>query len=304
VNTDTHAEGRFEDRLLTAILDDFDHLVGAADGVRPARHRRAVTTVAAGAVAAAAVVTAGTVAVTGAVGPGLPHRNTAAGAVAHGPASPGVQTAAYVVNHMRSALDANTAVVNIIDHAPDSATGKPVVDESWSSSHSDTYRIEDLNRAGQPVTGYLVTITAHRTVSIVINYRARTWTRTVYPFGSASSARSPAPRGGTPLQMAAQLRAEVRAGRVTLAGRDTVDGQRAIHLTQRSAQGLLSMWVSPSTYLPIRTIGTAPGVSPDSPKAIRDDYRWLPATPANLRLLTAAAAIPAGFTQTGGAHGR
>lgn len=303
MNTDTRTEGRFEDRLLAAILDDFDHLARAADGVRPARHRRVLIMGAAAAVIATAVI-AGTAAVTGAVGPGAPHRNTATRAVVQGPASPGVQTAAYVVDHMRSALNANTAVVNIIDHAPDSTTGKPVVSESWSTSRSGTYRIEDLNRAGQPVTGYLVTVTAHRTVSIVINYRARTWTRTVYPFGSASSARGPAARGGTPRQMAAQLRTEVRAGQVTLAGRGTVDGQRAIHLTQRSAQGLLSMWVSPSTYLPIRTIGTAPGMSPDSPGAIRDDYRWLPATPANLRLLTAGAAIPAGFTQAGGARGR
>jgi len=31
--------------------------------------------------------------------------------------------------------------------------------------------------------------------------------------------------------------------------------------------------------------------------AIRDDYKWLPATAANLSLLTPAGAIPAGLTQ-------
>jgi hypothetical protein len=41
-----------------------------------------------------------------------------------------------------------------------------------------------------------------------------------------------------------------------------------------------------------------------SDKAIRDDYRWLPATAANLRLITAAAAIPAGFTQVSPDTGR
>jgi len=40
-------------------------------------------------------------------------------------------------------------------------------------------------------------------------------------------------------------------------------------------------------------------VSPTSDQAIRDDYRWRPATKANLRLLTPAGAIPAGFTQAG-----
>jgi hypothetical protein len=53
----------------------------------------------------------------------------------------------------------------------------------------------------------------------------------------------------------------------------------------------------PGTYLPIREIGTAPGMSQTSDQAIRDDYRWLPDTQANLSLLTPAGAIPAGFTQ-------
>ena len=52
-------------------------------------------------------------------------------------------------------------------------------------------------------------------------------------------------------------------------------------------------------HLPIREIDTAPGVSPTSGQAIREDYRWLPATQANLRLLTPAGAIPPGFTQAG-----
>jgi hypothetical protein len=298
VNTDTRAQSRFEDRLLAAILDDFDQLAGAPAPVRPARSRRTVPALAVG---AAAAVTAAAVALTSAAGP---SGRTPARPAAEVPASVKLQTAAYVVDHMRSALNANTAVVVIIDHAPDSQTGKPVVDEIWSSSRSHTYRIEDLTPAGRPVTGYLVTVTAHRTVSVTVNYRAHTWSRTVYPFGSASSGRrAAAARHGTPSQLAAQLRAEVKAGKVTLAGRDTVDGQPAIHLTQRSAGGLLSMWVSPATYLPIRVIGTAPGVPTDSPKAIRDDYRWLPATPANLRLLTTAAAVPAGFTRAGGSHG-
>ena len=83
-----------------------------------------------------------------------------------------------------------------------------------------------------------------------------------------------------------------------------MDGQRAIHLIERTGGGAIRLWVSPVTYLPIREIDTAPGVSPASPRAIRDDYRWLPATPANLRLLTTASAIPAGFTRTTSNNGR
>lgn len=296
MNTDTPRDSRFEDRLLTAILDDFDQLTAPAARPSPAPRRRryAVPAIIAG--LAAAGVTAGTVVALG--GPAARPVNPPTAHSQNGQTRPVVRTAAYVVAHLKSALNANDDVVRILDHAPDSQTGKPVIDEIWSTSLSHTYRITDLSRAGRPVTGYLVTVTAHRTVSIVINYRARTWTRTVYPFGSASDGRRAGPRRSTPLGLAAQLRAQVRAGKVTLLGPATVDGQRAIHLVERSARGTISLWVSPATYLPIREIDTAPGVSATSPRAIRDDYRWLPATPANLRLLTTAAAIPSGFTRT------
>jgi hypothetical protein len=295
VSTD---ETRFEDRLLTAILDDFDHLTAPA--ARPGRRARRV---AGPALIALIAVTAAAVAVTAIITVGQSPARTHSPVAIHPVTRPVAATAAYVVAHLRSALSANSDIVNTIDHAPDSQTGQPVVDEIWSTSLSHTYRITDLSQAGRPVTGYLVTVTAHRTVSIVINYRARTWTRTVYPFGSSSDPRRPGPRRSTPLGLAAQLRAQVKAGNVTLIGPATVDGQRAIHLIQRSRTGAISLWVSPATYLPIREIDTARGVPETSPRAIRDDYRWLPATRANLRLLTSAAAIPPGFTKTTSSNG-
>jgi hypothetical protein len=149
-----------------------------------------------------------------------------------------------------------------------------------------------------PATPKLPTGKPHRTVSIVIDYAKRTWSKTTYSFGSASDGRRPGPQPVTALQQAAQLRAEVKAGQARLVGRETVDGQRALHLTERLPNGQVDLWVNPGTYLPIREIGTAPGMSQTSDQAIRDDYRWLPSTPANLRLLTPAGAIPAGFTQT------
>jgi hypothetical protein len=155
-----------------------------------------------------------------------------------------------------------------------------------------------MTPAGQPTTGYLVTVKPHRTTSIVIDYGNRTWRKTIYPFGSSADGRRAAgPAPSTPLQLAAQLRAKVKAGQVTLVGWATVDGQRAIHLRERMTHGQVNLWVDPDSYLPIREIDTAPGVSQTSDQAIRDDYRWLPATKANLRLLTPAGAIPPGFTQ-------
>jgi hypothetical protein len=77
-----------------------------------------------------------------------------------------------------------------------------------------------------------------------------------------------------------------------------LDGQRAIHLIQGSMKtGEIDIWVNPATHLPIRTIETRPGESAASSRAIRVDYQWLPDTPANMRLLTPAGAVPARFTQ-------
>ena len=318
MNTDLSREDRFEERLLTAILDDFDQLTAPAAQIRQARQahqggqarqargahqtrrarpsgrRRVAVTLVAG--AAAAGIAAASIAASGAAKPG----QHATGGTAQTATSPKLHTAAYVVDRLSSALNANTAVVDIIDHAPDSQTGKPVLDEIWSSSLSDTYRIVDMTPAGQPTTGYLVTVKPHRTTSIVIDYGNRTWRKTIYPFGSSSDGRRAAgPAPSTPLQLAAQLRAKVKAGQVTLVGWATVDGQRAIHLRERMTHGQVNLWVDPDSYLPIREIDTAPGVSPTSDQAIRDDYRWLPSTQANLRLLTPAGVIPAGFTQAG-----
>jgi hypothetical protein len=307
VNTQMPAADRFEDRLLAAILADFGNLAGNPAGAaslaryRQARRstafRRAVPALLAG----AAAVTVGVVGVAAFSG----HTESSAGhpaaqTLAHPGVQKGVQTAAYMVDHMRAALNANTAVEVVLEHAPNSQTGKPEFDKTWFVPGNATSRSEELGPGGSPATGYVLTITAHKTVSIAINYTDHTWSKTVYPFGSASSPRSPAPQSETPEQSAAQLRAEVAAGKVTLVGPATVDGRKAVELREVSAYGLLDMWVDPATYLPIASIGTAPGMSPSSDQAIRDDYTWLPATPANLRLLTAKAAIPAGFTRVDG----
>ncbi len=130
----------------------------------------------------------------------------------------------------------------------------------------------------------------------MIDYKNSTWSTTTYPFGLSTSGPAPAPE--TPGQQAAQLQADVRAGTVKLFGAANVDGQNAVELEEGDTQtGMQYIWVNPTTYLPVREIDTAPGVSPTSDEAIRTDYQWLPATPGNLQLLTASGAIPAGFTQ-------
>jgi hypothetical protein len=294
---------RFEDRLLTAILDDFENLA-APDAPAPVHQLRRVRSplragrLVSAAAAAAVLAVAGAAGVT-ALGDHSSHSPGGRDSVS--PAHPRLLTTAYVVAHVKAALNANTAVMVIVGHEPDSQTGKPVIDKTWVSHGNPTSRSEILNRHGQPVTGDVVTVFAHRTVSVQINYRDRTWTTVTYPFGSVPS--RPGPAGPAPLpqnpdQQTALLRAAVAAGKITVVGRTTADGRRAIELRSGSVStGEQEIWINPASYLPIREIDTAPGQSPGSPQSIRDDYTWLPGNAANLRLLTAAAAIPAGFTK-------
>lgn len=292
---------RFEDRLLTAILADYENLTAAEPDPRLRRARSSFPAVRlVSAAAAVALVAAG-----GAValyGHSAPSRTVGGGGPVRS-VHPRLLTTAYVIAHVKSALNANTAVLVTVSHAPDSQTGKPVIEKIWSSHGRSTSRIETLNRHGQPVTGDVVTIDPHKTISVQINYRKRTWTKVIYPFGSAPTApgpAGPAPLPQTPADQTKQLRAAVAAGKVKVVGRGTVDGQRAIELRSGSVKaGEQLTWVSPKTFLPIREIDTAPHQSPASPNSIRNDYTWLPGTKANLRLLTPAAAIPPGFTRVG-----
>jgi hypothetical protein len=296
VNTDTRAD-RFEQRLLAAILDDFPDLAGAqARGT--SRKRAGLVLLAAGAAAAAGVA--------GVVGGGVVGGGGHAVAVRPGVSvHPGVAaqlSADYLVAHVKAAVSASadSAIQYDLGRAPNSQTGVIENTATWeyASPGREVTLTRVLGAGGSPVLGYLMTATPDTTVTITINYRDRTWSTATYPGGYVTPPDTPGPLPQTTAQAAAALRAAISAGSMTDAGPAEVDGQRAIHLVQGSVKaGEIDMWVDPATYLPIRTIETAPGQSPGSDRAIRDDYEWLPDTAANLSLLTPAGAIPAGFTQ-------
>jgi hypothetical protein len=292
VNTDTHAD-RFEQRLLAAILDDFPNLAGGPAGSGAARKRGGLVLLAAGAAAAAGVT--GVVSGGGhaaAVRPGVPVR----------PSVPAQLAADYVVDHVKAAVTASAdrAIQYDLGRAPNSQTGVIENTATWeyASPGREVTLTHVLGAGGSPVLVYLMTATPDTTVTITINFRDRTWSTATYPWGYVTPPDTPGPLPQTTAQAADALRAAISAGSMTEAGPAEVDGQRAIHLVQGSAQtGEIDMWVDPASYLPIRTIETAPGESAASDRAIRDDYKWLPDTAANLSLLTPAGAIPAGFTQ-------
>ena len=282
----TTTDNRFEDRLLSAILSDFESLREPTKDRRGIRNQKAATSprkisFALTGVAAAALAVFGFSFLAG--------RTPAA-------TSGNIQTVSYVVQHVEAALLANNDVVVETQHAPDSQTGLPTFTKSWSTAGSATFRSETLDSAGNPTTGNVVRSTPGLTTSVAINYQRRTWSMSTYR--DANSSQAPAAAPLTLTQLTSQLRADVADGSATLMGPSIVDGRSVLELEQgSSATGFQYTWVDPSTYLPIRAIDTAPGVSATSDQAIRVDYQWLANSPANLELLTVGAALPAGFSQ-------
>ena len=136
----------------------------------------------------------------------------------------------------------------------------------------------------------------HPFTQTTINYSDRTWSRGTQLTGLAS--RSP----GTACALVKAMTDPLLAGKVfftspsfihgalacgglSVAGRTRVAGATAIKLTgtQRLAKPPITLYVSPATYLPIRVVIGG----------LRQDYRWLAPTAANLAMLKVR--IPPGF---------
>lgn len=281
---------QFEDRLLTALLEEYDELTSVRTNVTvPAgrKRRRAIMVVA---VAGAGTAVAALIATNGATSAAKPR--TAHAAVA--PRRADRHDVAYVVHGLQQALSANTDVLHELVHAPDSQTGAPTIEETWSRGGTDTEHTITLNAEGRPTAGTLLTIRPHQTTSISIDYATQSYTERTYPFGS--DAPGPAPAPATPTGQAATLRAQVSAGQVALVGSGAVNDQQALELRDtRNQGGVIELWVDPTTYLPIQEIDIPTGAAADSVQSIRTEYQWLPATPANLAELTPGGAIPPGF---------
>ena len=74
-----------------------------------------------------------------------------------------------------------------------------------------------------------------------------------------------------------------------MAGPTTIDGRRAIKLTSVRGQSRYEYDVAPGTYYPVKQVFRVPGITVTT---IYNEYRVLPATPANQRLLSLAARHP------------
>jgi hypothetical protein len=251
--------------------------------------QRSVTAGAALAACTAAVVVA--VALPGA------HHN------APGP-TPTIDTA-YVTKRVASAL--STAAPAEIAHLMVTSSGPGGTSTAKEWSYGDQWRSVVYSSAGQPVYDEGGTSSTYT----LVNYSARTWARQRGVAGQTGPASQqtgcvqaaaalsllfrPRLSAGSPSASVVKLlRTAISCGTLTEAGQQRVDGIEATKLTSSSGS-LISetIWVSPTTYLPVRVvIRSAPG-SPVSQQTA--DITWLKPIAQNRAGLTVP--IPAGFRQ-------
>ena len=291
---------------------------GLAGQARRHHRRRLLAVRAAIAAGTAAVVSAAAViALTGGA-------DGAPGLHPHGGAEP-AQAAAYVIQHAERAVSTRSLIMEISTPEQVITTQRPgkrpvrsfVPRTVWwayrGRSRGEVYAAY-LRRHGHPDAADTDTEygppgkslpsspSLHPLTQTTVNYSDRTWSRGTQLTGLASGSAGAAcelVKGMTDPLLAGEvfftspsfIHAALACGGLSVTGRMRVDGAAAITLTgtQRLAKLPITLYVSPATYLPIRiVIG-----------GLRQDYRWLAPTAANLAMLKVR--IPPGFRRVNNA---
>jgi hypothetical protein len=224
-----------------------------------------------------------------------------------------IETTAYVVNHVSSALAATDAIGYTTAHY--SGTGAI----GFFSDRVVEWEFGDLSRqliessAGQPLVDNSDRPENGRGAIISVHYPSRDWMSISVP-----SSELPRPPGGnnrcednflsafaapnTAADWKQIIQAGLTCGMFTVAGRQWADGVDAIKLTGHKPAAGTTIWVDPSSYLPVRLTGRVQLIAGDTGKqdaaTLTIDFRWLPPTSANLKELTAP--IPHGFRKVSG----
>ena len=261
---------------------------------------------------AATALSAGAVALAVVVVPSRPHTE--------------INLTADVVKRVSSALTAadpgDIAQMSVTTTSSAAAyAGKTATTTAEEWSYGDQWRSVTYSSPGHPLYDEGSAISASSSVYTLVNYSTRTWTRQQGlgrpaaplpssgfgksgPHGCAPAAEAVPllfrfglpgiglPASTLPSTVARSLRTAVSCGTLTMAGRQQIDGTEAIKLTSRPGSFISeTIWVSPSTYLPLRVVvRSAPGAPVIHQAA---DITWLPPTAQNLAKLTVP--IPAGF---------
>jgi hypothetical protein len=241
------------------------------------------------------------------------------------PPNAGIDLTADVVRHVNSALTAadpgDIAQMTVTTSSAATYGGETAATTAEEWSYGDQWRSVTYSSPGHPLYDEGSATSSASSVYTLVNYRTQTWTRqsglgrpaaplplpvsgktVLHGCGPAVAAlpllfRYGLPGIGLPAStlpstVARSLRTAVSCGTLTVAGRERVNGVEAIKLTSRPDSFISeTIWVSPSTYLPVRVVvRSAPG-SPVIQQTA--NITWLPPTAQNRAKLTVP--IPAGF---------
>ncbi len=291
------------EKLLRDGMERFTAEVRAPTGLaRTARqlHRRRLAARAAVACGAAAVIAAAAVVAVGA--DGIPAQQ--------GPDVAQARMAAYVISRVEKTL----ASTNLVFRGRTVSTGQTSV--TWA--YGARYRYEEFS-GGKPVVSLGTALIDGKLTDAYVTYYNREYSLSPLPGsppGSACSTNAALGMGGPPatgihwrdfIQMTLACGAARVTGHVWIGGVETtkITGSpvkirlspgyaRVVH--EKWAQVQWTLYVNPTTYLPVRMYGstqTFGGPAPSTRFPSVTDVRWLPPTAANIAktLIT----IPAGF---------
>jgi hypothetical protein len=179
-------------------------------------------------------------------------------------------------------------------------------------SYRGQLREQGLDPAGQPVFDASSTTAqspaGRRTVMNVsgtgADYTSRTWWRSSLrlslPAATGQTACTSAflpPPVGTTLDWAAAIRTALSCGHFQVAGHEQIGTVDAIKLVSAKVNGpyTATVWVDPSTYLPVRLTWNWLDPRAQGPGMLTGDFRWVQPTQASLGALQVT--VPAGFKQ-------
>ena len=222
-----------------------------------------------------------------------------------------IETTAYVVNHVSSALAATDAIGYTTAHYSGAGAIGFFSDRVVEWEFGDLSRQLIESSAGQPIVDNSARPEDGRGAIISVHYPSRNWMSVTVP-----ASELPRPSDGnnrcegiflsafaadqnTAADWKQIIQAGLTCGMFTVAGRQWVDGVDAIKLTGHTPAAGTTIWVDPSSYLPVRLTGRvqliAGGTDKQDAGTLTIDFRWLPPTRANLKELTAP--IPKGFRE-------
>lgn len=214
-------------------------------------------------------------------------------------------TAARSIQYVRVSWSSNTFVDIQPVNSADFAFAGPGYAANWY--YGGVWQTALVEANGKLAYDLGVTGRTSRAISLaLVDYPGKTWQQfTVATTQGGASPQGcarawPGLSGFTPSASVAwgeQVRHLLGCGLYAQAGREIVDGVDAIKLVPTGAERLpgvrATIWVNPSTYLPVRIL-----IAMSSPRTwLHYDFRWLPLSRANLADVRLR--IPAGFRQSG-----